>query len=601
MPHLNKRQRLVLAWTLASAVVLAALIGWSMLRRPSGGAAVLPGQRVEGLTSVLTREATGGQSPILFRDVTAGSGITFTHFPAVRASLLPEDMGSGVAAGDYDQDGLLDLLFVNFAGSILEPAPRDRAAARSRLYRNLGGMRFEDVTERSGLDFAGFGLGAAWGDLDGDGDLDLYISAYGKDALYENRGDGTFADITGRSGTGDPRFGAGAAWADYDRDGDLDLYVSNYVDFVFRDADRGMMSRQYGSEQPYTLNPSAYPSPPNSLYRNRGDGTFDEVAAAAGVANPSGRSLAASWLDMNNDGWPDLYVANDVSENGVFLNRGDGTFEDVGASSLAADYRGAMGLAVCDFDNDLDLDLLITHWIAQENALYRNMLLDPMAKPGDARLWFLDAADELGLGQLSLDMVGWATGFADLDNDGRRDLWIVNGSTFEQVADHRRLEPQRPFIFWNRGADGFVELGARALGPAAGAFVGRGGLQADLDRDGRIDLVWAVHGGHPILLRNESAGGGHWLRLALRQRRGNTEALGARAYLTAAGATQMAEIGGECSYLSQSERILHFGLGAVASATELRIVWPDGTEEIHRDLEVDRLLEFVHDPGSPGA
>lgn len=592
----NKRHRLILAWTLRTAAVLLVIAIWSVATRDDERISVAPGDAVEGLTSVLTQGVEGAASPIRFRDVTASSGIAFRHFPAERASLLPEDMGSGIACGDFDGDGLTDVFCVNFRASLVDPPSRDQSVGRCRLYHNLGGMRFEDVTERSGLGFVGYGLGAAWGDYDDDGDLDLYITAFGDNALYENGGDGTFKNVTDRAGVNDSRFSTGCSWADYDRDGDLDLYVCNYVDFVVREPDRGISSRQYGTAQPYTLNPSAYPPQANALFRNNGDGTFTEVAEAVGVADVTGRSLSASWLDMDNDGQVDLYVANDISNNGVFVNRGDGTFEDVGPPSLAADYRGAMGIAVSDFDGDLDLDLLITHWIAQENALFRNMLIDPMFDATtESRLWFLDSADTVGLGQVSLDAVGWATGFVDFDNDGRRDLWIVNGGTFEQVEDRRFLRPQRPFLFWHRGEADFVDVAQQASPALREPFVGRGGASADFDQDGRVDLIMLTHGGGVRVLRNVSETPGHWLRVRLRQRGGNSFALGARVYLTVGGDTHVVEVGAGSSYLSQNESVAHFGLGRHSSIETLRIVWADGVTEVHTNVSVDQTVTFMHD------
>jgi len=547
------------------------------------------------LTSILGRTAPTEQTPIRFRNVADEVGIDVRHFPTKRASLLPEDMGSGVACGDYDGDGYVDLYFVNLSGNVAPGSSVNVAQGRSRLYRNVEGRRFEDVTDRAGVGFVGAGMGAAWGDYDHDGDIDLYVTAFGGNTLYQNLGDGTFRDVTEQSGTQDPRFSTGCSWGDYDRDGHIDLYVCNYVDFVFHEEHRGAVKRQYSTEQPYTLNPSSYAPQANSLFHNRGDGTFEEVAVAAGVADPNGRSLSASWVDFDNDGWIDLYVANDVSNNGVFLNRRDGTFQDIGAGSLAADYRGAMGIAVADFDDDLDQDLFITHWIAQENALYRNMTLDAQvgASP-DRRVWFMDEADNYGLGQISLDMVGWATGFADLDNDGRRDLWVVNGSTLEESADHRRLQPQRPLLFWNRGPDGYVDVAAAALGEWARPIVARGGAQLDWDRDGRIDLVWVVHSGEPLVLKNTSVTVGHWLRVTLRQKNLNTQALGARVYLTAGGRTWLEEVGASSSYLSQHELTLHFGLGDASAIDSLRIIWPDGQQETYEHLDVDRSMEFMH-------
>ncbi len=590
----NKRRRLVARWALLCVVVtiaISAAVAASNRRDARPVPAV--GTASEGVTNVLGGAGQASASPIRFADVSATRGISFRHFPAARESLLPEDMGSGVACGDYDGDRYCDLYFVNTSGPAVPGAAMDARAGRSRLYRNVGGERFEDVTDAAGVGFVGLGMGAAWGDYDNDGDADLYVTAYGANVLYRNNGDGTFTDVTAAAGVQDERFSTGCSWGDFDRDGHLDLYVCNYVAFAYRAEDRGVMERQYASEQPFTLNPSSYPPQPNALFRNRGDGTFEEVAVVAGVANPTGRSLSAAWLDMNNDGWPDLYVANDVSENGVYLNRRDGTFEDIGPSSLAADYRGAMGVAVGDIDDDLDLDLVITHWIAQENALYRNMLLDGVMQSG-GRTWFIDDADNVGLGQISLDMVGWATSFCDFDHDGRRDLWIVNGHTMEEEADHRRLRPQAPLVFEARADGKYVEVAGASGAAWARPMVGRGGAQLDFDRDGRMDLVLCVHGGSPLLLRNESAAAGNWVAVELRQRGGNTAALGARVYVTAGGTTRMDELGSSPSYLSQNEPVVHFGIGAAERVDVVRIVWPDGAEEELRRVPVNERLRFEH-------
>lgn len=406
--RLNKRYRLILRW-LAPSLVGVSILGLAVLLTSARTDPSAPNSdgTISGLTSTLTRNVTPDMVRFRFKDMSQAAGIAFHHFPGSRQSLLPEDMGSGLAWGDYDNDGDSDLFLVNFYGSILQPIPGNPQQGRCALYRNDGDGRFANVSQQAGVNFACYGLAAAWGDYDSDGDLDLYVTAYGANSLFRNNGDGTFVDVTTSAGVGDPRFSAGCAWTDYNQDGHLDLYVCNYVKFEFRDEDRERSSRQFGSEIPYTINPSTYPPEANTLYRNNGDGTFADVANESGVANQSGRSLGAAWFDFDSDGCIDLYVANDVSSNGVFRNLGDGTFADIGARSLAADYRGAMGLAVGDVDRDADLDLFVTHWLAQENAYFQNMFsLGWTEEDGSPKLFFMDSADEHGLGQISLNMGG---------------------------------------------------------------------------------------------------------------------------------------------------------------------------------------------------
>jgi len=593
---LSRRKRLIAQWLIGGIAVCTGAICWSFFNASNGAMTVLPGDEVEGLTSVLERAPETNKSPIRFRDITEKANIQFTHFQSQRTSLLPEDMGSGVVCGDFNNDGRPDLLFVNFSGSLSAPNP----AASCKLYRNLGDMRFEDVTQASGLDKALYGLGGAWGDYDSDGDLDLYITVFGDNVLYENLGDGRFRDITKHAGVGDSGFGTGCAWADYDRDGHLDLYVANYVKFIHDPSLGQRTNLQNAAEVPFTLNPSSYKPQANMLYRNRGDGTFEEVAQKAGVDDPEGRGLSAAWVDFNNDLWPDLYIANDISKNGIFLNNGDGSFSDIGGPSLAADYRGAMGIAIADLEGDGDSDMLITHWLAQENALYVNMFIDELVDPTPGRApFFLDSADRFGLGHSSLGEIGWATGFCDFDNDTRLDLWVINGSTFEQKANHALLRPQAPFLF-RHGEDGrYDNVVGAASQQLAKAFVGRGGAQADFDGDGRVDLALMVHAGKAILYKNESETSSHWLRLDLRQTKSNTQALGARVAVVCGQNVQTATVGVSPSYLSQNEHVLHFGLGQAEKVDELIIYWPDGSEQVQTNVPADQVLTYLHTPKKP--
>lgn len=593
---MNRRYELMLRWggpCALATIGLGAIVLPGALRRDP--AALESDGSVGGLTSVLDRTATDAMVRFAFEDVTDRAGLGgFRHFPAVRTSLLPEDMGSGVAWGDADGDGDLDLFVVNFRGALeaddAGSSGSGDPAGRCALFVNRGDGTFDERGAEAGLDLAIDGMAAAWGDCDDDGDLDLAVTAFGPNRLMINRGDGTFADGSDRAGVGDAGFGAGCAWGDYDGDGRIDLYVCNYVDFAFRPADRERATRQYGSEIPYTLNPSSFPPQSNRLYRNRGDGTFEDVADAAGVANPTGRSLGAVWFDFDGDGALDLYVANDVSANGVFRNMGDGTFADIGASSLAADYRGAMGLGVGDYDRDGDLDLFVTHWIAQENALLENMTSEGWKDAdGNLRLFFMDQAEVLGLGQISLRTVGWATGFADFDADGLLDLFVVNGSTLEETDDNRRLKPQETHLFRQVAGDGYFEIGARAAPALATPFVGRGGAYGDFDGDGRIDLALQALGGGVILLRNTTAEPGRSLTLRLRQPDRNRFALGAVVTVRAGDLVQHGQVGADGSYLSQHQLDLHFGLGDHEGPVEVEVRWPDGTVKIRRDVVGPRL------------
>ena len=595
----SKRQRLIAVWSAGSILlmlVLALVVGLGQAPETRH-----PDDPVEGLTSVLSRDITEDMVSFRFDEVGGMAGIAFQHFPARRSSLLPEDMGSGVAWGDYDNDGDPDLFLVNFAGSIQSDiVALQQPVGRHGLYRNNGDGTFTDVTTDAGFSVASFGMGATWADYDNDDDLDLYLTNYGANTLFRNdlREDGsrTFTDVTVPAGVSDARFSAGSAWGDYDNDGLVDLYVANYVDFIYHSDDITRVTRQYGSETPYTLNPSTYAPLANSLYRNNGDGTFTDVAPGTPVLNPDGRSMGAVWFDFDLDGHIDLYVANDVSDNGVFRNNGDGTFTDIGASSLAADYRGAMGLAVGDYEHDGDLDLFVTHWIAQENAFFENMHAENWKDDaGNRRLFFMDSAEILGLGQISLKMVGWSTGFADFDNDRYQDLWVTNGSTLETPEQTEKLKPQQLQLYRHQPGKGFFEIGSRGSSDADTMIVGRGGAHADFDGDGHMDLAVMAHGESPRLFRNTSANDHHWIKLRLRQEGLNTRALGARVTLRHGNTQQLVQVGADGAYLSQHDLDIHLGLGADRKA-EATVVWPDGETVVYPDLAADTLHTLRHAP-----
>jgi hypothetical protein len=542
-------------------------------------------------------------SRVTFSDQAEAAGVRFRHFHGTRTSQLPEDMGSGLAWGDYDGDGDPDLFLVNASGPLLATrAELASSPAHARLYRNDGG-RFADATDASGLAVRGLGMAAAWGDYDGDADLDLVVTRYGTNLLFRNDGSGRFADVSEAAGVSRFwGFWAGASWADYDRDGDLDLYVCGYVKYEWDQESAGKTSLQFRSVVPFTLNPSSYAPERNLLLRNDA-GVFREVAREAGVDNPAGRSLSASWADFDSDGWPDLYVANDVSDNAMYHNLGNGRFRDISHSAWVADYRGAMGLAIGDWENDGDLDVFVTHWIAQENALYANETARMKVTP-EAPLRFVDQADITGLGQIALDVIGWGTSFFDYDNDGRLDLFVANGSTFQQEAEPTLLVAMKNFLFWNAGEQGFHEVGALSGAAFARLNVARGAAPADYDGDGDLDVACVVHSGPARLLRNEAGDRSGWLRVVLRSPRrkaagasglrSTSFATGARVALSAGGTTQLREVGAGPSYLSQEPPgEVFFGLGEADRVDRLEVRWPSGLTQALEDLPVRSTVRLV--------
>ncbi|GAB4249111.1 MAG: CRTAC1 family protein [Acidobacteriota bacterium] len=595
--RLSRRHRLILRWTLLGLALLAAGTSLFFALRPDPPD-YRPGSKVEGITESLTRHLPEDYPRVRFRDVAAEAGMEFVHFWKSRSTQLPEDMGSGLAWADYDNDGDFDLFVVNFAGPLtLTPEERAASPARCRLFENRGDGTFEDVTERAGVGLRGAGMAAAWGDYDGDGWLDLAVTTYGPLFLFRNRGDGTFEDVTSRVGlVGFEGFWAGATWCDLDRDGDLDLYVCGYVKYRFDAADLNRSTRQYEAVVPFTLNPSSYEPERNLFFRNDG-GRFRETAESLGLANTRGRSLTAACCDFDEDGWPELYVANDVSDNVLYRRTDRGDYEDFSHEAWVADYRGAMGLAVGDWDGDTDLDIFITHWLAQENALFDNTLRMPNLGQGENReLHFFDIADQVGLGQIALSYIGWGCSFFDYDNDGLGDLLVINGSTFQDEQDPTRLIPMKPLLFWNRGPEeGFYEVGVAAGDFFQRPIVGRGMAVADYDDDGDLDAAVLAFGERLALLRNEPERPANWLSVRVQGFRSN--GLGARVELEAGGRRSVQVIGAQPSYLSQNAQEAHFGLGEIRTVERVRIVFPDGVSREWRDVPANQILRVGPEGG----
>ncbi len=607
----HRRLRRTLAGLAIGITLVVTAAVWALLRhrpeqyRPDEANAEITSSLVQGLPPEAPKPR--------WTDVTRAAGLdSFRTFRGDRTSQLPEDMGSGAAWGDFDNDGDDDLFLVSAGGNFnLSP---DQLLP-SELDENLGNGTFRKV--------AGFpetrlhGMGAAWGDYDGDGYLDLMVTGYNTLRLFHNeRGSGRFVrdarfpDLKG--------FWSSATWGDFDNDRQLDLYVCGYVQYSESESDRNRGSDQLGTFVPYTLNPASYKPALNLLFHNKGDGTFTEMAEKLGVANPTGRSLGALWHDFDNDGWLDLYIANDISDNAFYRNKG-GTFEDISHSAWVADYRSAMGLAAGDYNRDGDDDLFVVHWVAQENALYDNLFADYNANPALAAsrtnanatsppaagskypLRFMDVADQKGLGQIALQFIGWGTEFVDFDADGWLDLIVANGSTLEIDGPlPRKLKPQEAFLFWNRRSEFFHNL-APLSPPLAQPHVSRGLAVSDYDNDGDMDVVMVQLGEGVQLLRNDMQTG-HWLKVRLRskQKNGTPNGFGD-------GSTVIAHVGGvglrrtvsSVSYLSQSSHVLHFGLGAARQVERLEVRWLGGETNIFANLEGNSTYEILEGDPTP--
>ncbi len=523
-------------------------------------------------------------NPVVFRDVTAAAGIQFVHNSgAYGRKYLPETMGSGLVFFDYDGDGLPDLFFVNGT----DWPEHHRRATVPALYHNRGDGTFEDVTVKAGLAVEMYGIGAVAGDYDNDGHPDLFINALGPDRLFRNRGDGTFEDVTKKAGVSDPAFGSSAAWLDYDRDGWLDLFVCNYVDWS---AATDIFCTLDGVNKSYCT-PESYRGATNRLFRNRGDGTFEDVTRKAGIFNPTGKSLGVVALDYDGDGWPDLAVANDTQPNYLYHNLGNGTFRDVGEASGIGygedgKARGAMGIDAADEEGTGRESLLIGNFAHEMLALYRNQ--------GNGV--FLDEAPTAGIGQPSLLTLAFGCFFFDYDLDGILDLFVANGHVESDIS---RVQPsvtyaQPPHLF--RGLPGGrYEAATRSAGiDLSKPVVGRGAAYADVDSDGDLDVAVSVNDGPAILLRNDGGNANGWIRLRLVGRKSNRDGIGAKVTLRSGSLHEIRTVRAGSSYASQSETVLTFGLGPRPARgdfppVEVEVAWPSGAVQRFSGLAPGRL------------
>jgi hypothetical protein len=526
---------------------------------------------------------------VLFRDVTESSGVSFQHHSAPEKKYIVESMSGGVALFDFDNDGRLDLYLLD---SLTTETANDPRAARSALYRNVGNGRFEDVSDKAGLAHPGWGMGLCVADFDGDGWDDLYVTMIGDNKLYRNERDGTFSDVTARAGVAVGGWSAGCGFADYDRDGDLDLFVSRYVKIDFKNLP------EFGKGKTCTYRgiavqcgPRGLPGDTDVLFRNEGQGRFTDVSEAAGVSDPKGYfGLGVAWLDSNDDGWLDLFVANDSTPNFLYINQKNGTFKETAfpagvAVSEDGAEQGSMGVAVGDYDRSGRFSLFVTNFADEYNALYRN-----------EGTHFNDVSFKSKTAASSLPYVGWGTAFFDYDNDAWEDILVVNGHVYPQLRQEK-LGASAPYqqkrLLYHNNKDGtFEEVGA-AYGPIlTDPRVSRGMAVGDLDDDGRLDVVINDIDGGAQVLRNELPDAGHWLNVKLRGRTPNTNAIGAIVTARIGDGVQRRLVRSGTSYISQDDMRQHFGLGAATQVDVLEVVWPDGTKTSRTNVKADQVLEL---------
>jgi hypothetical protein len=543
------------------------------------------------LATARCAQAGSAAGSVNFVDVASAAGISFRHDNAASPEkFLIETMGGGCGWIDYNQDGLLDLYLVNSAPTrVYTPAH----PLRSALYKNNGDGTFTDVTAQAGVGAEGlFGMGVAVGDYDNDGFPDLLVLGYGRSILYHNNGDGTFTDVTAHAGVENTGLWASsAAWFDYDNDGRLDLVIANYVDWSpehnFYCGDRGPGMRSY-------CHPDDFHGQPPTLYHNNGDGTFTDVSKSSGVGAKGGNGLGVVTFDYDNDGWQDIFIANDHMPNYLFHNNRDGTFREVGYSAGVAvsgegQFEAGMGADAADTTGNGRLDLIVTHLDMQLARFYQNM--------GDGT--FDDATFRSKLSYATFHLSGFGTRFLDYDNDGRRDLFMANGHVLDNIqryhADTAYAEPK--LMFRNLGHGIFENVSDRLGSDFQLPRVSRGAAVADFDNDGDLDILVSNNGQAPQLLRNDGGNANHWLEILLSGTRSNRDGVGARVKITAGDLVLYDQRKGGTSYQSAQDPRLHFGLGSRSKIDSIEIIWPSGVVTKLSDLKSDQFIAVKEGTG----
>jgi len=546
-----------------------------------------------GAMGAAARQARAPASTLpVFRDVAREAGLDFVHVNgASDEKFLPEIIGGGGLLLDFDDDGWLDVFLVD-GGSFAHPVLARRA--RHRLYRNRGNGTFEDVTDASTIRHLDYGMGACAGDVDNDGLIDLYITTVGPNVLYRNAGGGRFDEVPGAGGAGSALWSTSCAFVDVDRDGDLDLFVTNYVD-------TSKAAREFcGFAGPPPVrdycHPLVYLPLPSVLYRNDGTGRFDDVSAEAGIAPHLGNGLGVAVSDVDEDGWPDIFVANDATPDFLFHNGGNGSFTEIAGLagvSVASDGkpRAGMGTAFGDFGGTGHLGLVVTNHETEMHSLFENL----------GGLLFSDATIGSGVGPATRPYVGFGVVFVDYDNDTRLDLAIVNGNVMANVAQvrSRGTLAQRKLLLRNAGAR-FVDVTAQAGPGFALEGVGRALASGDVDNDGDLDLLVLNNGDRPNLLLNDGGNAAGALLVQAVGTTSNRSAIGARLTLTAGGRRQVREVQSGSSYLAQNDLRAHFGLGPAERAERLEIRWPDGSTDVVENLEANQLITVRQGEGLVG-
>jgi len=533
--------------------------------------------------------AAESNCPIQLRDVTRQTGITFVHTDGSSGRrYIVETVSSGLATFDFNGDGKIDILFLN--GAPLPGSPTTTSPPRNALYRNDGGWKFTDVTQAAGLGDTNYHLGVCIGDYNNDGYPDIYLNNFGPNILYRNNGDGTFTDVTRVAGVAvGNHVGAGACFLDMDGDGDLDLFLANYVGFTFE-------SHQisYMNGFPAYVGPLHYPPTANVLYRNNGDGTFTDVSVASGIASLLGSGMGVICADYDNDGDTDIIVGNDLRPNFVLQNDGTGKFKEIGTLvGLAYDsfgnVQGTMGVECADWNNDGWLDFYITPYQRQLCSLYQN-------RKGN---YFEDVARQTGAGTGTYPHVKWGTGVVDLDNDGNRDLFIACGHLIDNVEqfDDTTSYHARNIVLRNTGQGKFVNVSDECGDGLLPKLSSRGAAFDDLDNDGDLDVVILNSRREPTILRNDSSKTNHWIQIQLRGTKSNRDGIGARVTVSAGDLTQIDEVHSGRSYQSDFGKRLHFGLGRRSAVEQIRVNWIGGGVDIVRNVGVDRLITIVEGRG----